>query len=69
MYFNILVFKGALRSFIIGAGVFDAFPKSTLILGHMGEMLPYMTTRIDEGYAMTFHKSKLKKVPVRPHPA
>ena len=48
---------------IIGAGVFDAFPKSTLILGHMGEMLPYMTTRINEGYAMSFHKSNLKKLP------
>jgi len=48
---------------IIGAGVFDAFPKTTLILGHMGEMLPYMTTRINEGYAMSFHKSNLKKLP------
>jgi 2,3-dihydroxybenzoate decarboxylase len=48
---------------IIGAGVFDAFPKTTLILGHMGEMLPYMTVRIDEGYEMTFHKKKLNKLP------
>jgi 2,3-dihydroxybenzoate decarboxylase len=48
---------------IIGAGVFDAFPKATLILGHMGEMLPYMTVRIDEGYEMTFHKTKLKRLP------
>jgi 2,3-dihydroxybenzoate decarboxylase len=48
---------------IIGAGVFDAFPKATLILGHMGEMLPYMTVRIDEGYEMTFHKKKLNKMP------
>jgi 2,3-dihydroxybenzoate decarboxylase len=48
---------------IICGGVFDAFPKATLILGHMGEMLPYMTTRIDEGYVMTFKKTKLKKWP------
>jgi 2,3-dihydroxybenzoate decarboxylase len=48
---------------IISAGVFDAFPKATLILGHMGEMLPYMTVRIDEGYGMTFHKTQLKKLP------
>ena len=48
---------------IICSGVFDAFPKATLILGHMGEMLPYMTTRIDEGYVMTFKKTKLKKWP------
>jgi 2,3-dihydroxybenzoate decarboxylase len=37
---------------IINAGVFDAFPKATLILGHMGEMLPYLLGRLDEGYAM-----------------
>jgi 2,3-dihydroxybenzoate decarboxylase len=48
---------------IIGAGVFDAFPKTTLILGHMGEMLPYMTVRIDEGYEMTFHRKELKRLP------
>ena len=48
---------------IICGGVFDAYPKATLILGHMGEMLPYMTTRIDEGYVMTFKKTKLKKWP------
>jgi 2,3-dihydroxybenzoate decarboxylase len=37
---------------IINAGVFDAFPKATLILGHLGEMLPYLLGRLDEGYAM-----------------
>ncbi len=46
---------------IVGAGVFDAFPKATLILGHLGETLPYMLGRLDEGYAMTFHPVKLKK--------
>ncbi|HME42857.1 MAG TPA: amidohydrolase family protein [Syntrophorhabdales bacterium] len=46
---------------IIGAGVFDAFPKSTVILGHMGESLPYLLARFDEGYAM-FKNRKLKKV-------
>jgi 2,3-dihydroxybenzoate decarboxylase len=35
---------------IINAGVFDAFPKATLILGHLGESLPYLLGRLDEGY-------------------
>jgi 2,3-dihydroxybenzoate decarboxylase len=29
-------------------GVFDAFPKATLILGHVGELLPYWLGRLDE---------------------
>lgn len=37
---------------MIYAGVFDAFPKLTVILGHMGEMLPFlMPDRIDWAYA------------------
>jgi 2,3-dihydroxybenzoate decarboxylase len=44
---------------IIGAGVFDAFPKSTVILGHLGESAPYLLARFDEGYA--FYKTRIKK--------
>jgi predicted TIM-barrel fold metal-dependent hydrolase len=29
------------------AGVFDRYPKLTLIVGHMGEMLPFMLGRVD----------------------
>ena len=47
---------------IIGAGVFDTFPKTTLILGHLGESLPYLLGRLDEGYAMAFKTRKLKKL-------
>ena len=47
---------------IVGAGVFDAFPKATLILGHMGEALPFLLGRFDEGYAMAFKPRKLKKL-------
>jgi 2,3-dihydroxybenzoate decarboxylase len=47
---------------IIGAGVFDAFPKATLILGHLGESLPYLLGRLDEGYAMSFKPRNLKKL-------
>jgi 2,3-dihydroxybenzoate decarboxylase len=34
---------------IIGSGVFDEFPKAKLILGHLGELLPYWLGRLDEG--------------------
>jgi len=47
---------------IIGAGVFDAFPKAILILGHLGESLPYLLGRLDEGYVMAFKARKLKKL-------
>ena len=32
---------------LIFGGVFDRFPKATLILGHMGETLPYLLWRLD----------------------
>jgi len=47
---------------IIGAGVFDAFPKTILILGHLGESLPYLLGRLDEGYVMAFKSRKLKRL-------
>jgi len=46
---------------IIVSGIFDEFPTSTLILGHMGESLPYLLGRLDEGYAMCLKGKKLKK--------
>lgn len=46
---------------IVGAGVFDAFPGATLILGHLGESLPFLLGRLDEGYAMVFKPVNLKK--------
>jgi 2,3-dihydroxybenzoate decarboxylase len=46
---------------IVGAGIFDVFPKATLILGHLGESLPFLLGRLDEGYAMVFKPVKLKK--------
>ena len=47
---------------IIGSGVFDAVPKATMILGHLGESLPYLLGRLDEGYAMAYKARKLKKL-------
>lgn len=50
---------------IICSGVFDAFPKASLILGHLGELLPYFLGRMDEGFILTGgkKKGKLKKMP------
>ena len=35
---------------IMFSGLFDRHPGATLILGHMGESLPYLLGRMDEGY-------------------
>lgn len=32
---------------LYAAGVFDRFPRLRLVIGHMGEMIPYMLQRID----------------------
>ena len=32
---------------VVFAGVFDRFPRLKIILGHMGETLPYMLWRLD----------------------
>lgn len=46
---------------IIYSGLFDTFPKATLILGHLGETLPYQLLRFDEGYEQAIKTRKLKK--------
>ena len=48
---------------IIYGGVFDRFPKATLILGHMGETLPYTLWRLDSRYGMMRHKQEIRKLP------
>jgi 2,3-dihydroxybenzoate decarboxylase len=35
---------------VVLAGVFDRFPGATLMLGHMGEGLPYALARLDDRY-------------------
>ena len=49
---------------IINAGVFDAFPKATLILGHLGESLPYLLGRLDEGYFMAAKSGRKLQKPL-----
>lgn len=48
---------------LVFAGLFDRFPKLKIILGHMGETLPYLLWRIDSRYGIIKHKKKLNKLP------
>ncbi len=49
---------------MIVAGVFDQFPDLKIVLGHMGEGVPYWLYRIDYMYKAYSHgHSKLKKTP------
>ncbi len=54
---------------IIYGGVFDRFPKATLVLGHMGETLPYILWRLDSRYKMLRHTNEHPDAPVRVRPA
>ena len=45
---------------IIFGGVFDRFPKAKLLLGHMGETLPYLLWRLDTR-AQAFTEGKVAK--------
>ena len=48
---------------ILYGGVFDRFPKSTLVLGHMGETLPFMLWRLDSRYKMLKHTNDVQLMP------
>ena len=48
---------------IIYGGVFDRFPKTTLVLGHMGETLPFILWRLDSRYKMLKHTNNIKMMP------
>jgi 2,3-dihydroxybenzoate decarboxylase len=36
---------------LIGAGIFDEFPKLKIVIGHMGECIPFLLPRLDNRYA------------------
>ena len=42
---------------LILSGVFDAFPRLTIILGHYGEALPFLLTRVDRSF-LQYHVPK-----------
>ena len=48
---------------IVFSGVFDDFPKTKLMLGHLGEGLPYLLGRIDQPTTSAVAVRKLKKRP------
>jgi 2,3-dihydroxybenzoate decarboxylase len=47
----------------IFSGLFDRFPTIKLILGHMGEALPYMLWRLDSRWEIMKHKKELNLAP------
>ncbi|HXF28669.1 MAG TPA: amidohydrolase family protein [Chlamydiales bacterium] len=48
---------------LIVGGVFDRFPKVKVILGHMGETLPYLLWRLDSRWKIMQQTNTLKKLP------
>jgi 2,3-dihydroxybenzoate decarboxylase len=48
---------------ILYGGVFDRHPDATVILGHMGEFLPFQISRLDSRYRTLETKVELKKMP------
>jgi 2,3-dihydroxybenzoate decarboxylase len=48
---------------IVFGGVFDRHPEATVILGHMGEFLPFQTSRLDSRYLTLEPETVLNKMP------
>lgn len=48
---------------LLFGGVFDRFPGVKIVLGHMGEFLPYMRWRLDSRFAAYPHGITLEKKP------
>jgi 2,3-dihydroxybenzoate decarboxylase len=55
---------------IITAGVFDRFPKLRMIIGHMGEALPYWAYRLDYMHRATVKSQRYHSMkPIRQQPS
>jgi 2,3-dihydroxybenzoate decarboxylase len=48
---------------LVLSGLFDRYPKLNIILGHMGETLPYVLWRIDSRYKIYKPKVALERLP------
>ncbi|MTD52918.1 amidohydrolase family protein [Amycolatopsis pithecellobii] len=48
---------------VILSGVFDIFPELTLVVGHLGEGIPFYFERLDAAYAQSNPKQRLKMPP------
>lgn len=62
--FGVEAGTNALR--LISAGVFDRFPGLRVVLGHLGETLPYLLDRMDNRYrweSSTFDLPRLQRLP------
>jgi len=69
LYFAIYGFavETALHSMrLIMSGTFDRFPKLKIVLGHMGEGLPFWLQRIDNRYLLQVKVGATKKLPRLP---
>ena len=44
-------------------GLFERHPEAQVILGHMGETLPYLLWRLDSRFAVTRFASRLRQLP------
>ena len=51
---------------MIYSGVFDEFPKLTVIIGHLGEGLPFFMERIDWAYMKPFDPSLRPTISKKP---
>ena len=51
---------------LIMSGAFDRHPKLRIVLGHMGEGLPFWLQRIDNRYALQVKIGAVDKLPKRP---
>lgn len=51
---------------LILAGVFDQFPKLQIVLGHLGEGLPFWLDRLDNRYANILRRGGLGPLGMRP---
>ncbi|MBT2304134.1 amidohydrolase [Variovorax paradoxus] len=58
---NVETATHALR--LLFGGVFDRFPRLTLVLGHMGEGLPFQRWRFDSRFAAYPHGLTLRRAP------
>jgi 2,3-dihydroxybenzoate decarboxylase len=48
---------------LIVSGVFDQFPRLHILLGHLGETLPYLLWRLDSRWRFSPFSQKLKQTP------
>jgi 2,3-dihydroxybenzoate decarboxylase len=55
---------------IITAGVFDRFPKLQMVIGHMGEALPFWSYRLDYMHQATVRSQRYESIkPLRKRPS